>query len=189
MSKRAPSPDERSKGSNKASKTAPPTAPHAPAAAALDAPPRFPPPGVQEDIAQDAAEPWLFVQLADPQLGMHTSDPSDPDDGWEQEAAMLDLAVAKINELKPKFAIVCGDLVHEFPAGVGERAEDPARFARQNAALQAGLARVRPDVPLVCLCARAAWASVPRRASTARVSSEFVQDWHPTEMACERDRV
>ena len=31
--------------------------------------------------------------------------------GWDEEAQLLERAVAEINRLRPAFAIVCGDLV------------------------------------------------------------------------------
>ena len=88
-------------------------------------------------------EPWTFVQLADPQLGMHNS-ANGENPGWDEEEAMLRLAVDKINALRPAFAIVCGDLVHEFPEGVGERNADPDRAARSTATFQRAMSRARP---------------------------------------------
>lgn len=35
---------------------------------------------------------------------------------WVEEAANAELAVKAINQLKPAFAIVCGDLVHAYPS-------------------------------------------------------------------------
>ena len=64
------------------------------------------------DVPTNASDPWLFVQLADPQLGMLNSDQEDGT--WDEETATLAKAVEQINRLKPKFAIVCGDLVHSF---------------------------------------------------------------------------
>ena len=62
-----------------------------------------------KDVQTPASDPWLFVQLADPQLGMLNSDQEDGT--WDEEEATLSKAVDHINRLKPKFAIVCGDLV------------------------------------------------------------------------------
>ncbi|HNQ87030.1 MAG TPA: metallophosphoesterase [Verrucomicrobiota bacterium] len=55
-----------------------------------------------------AAEPFFFIQLADPQLGMF-SDNRD----FAQETANLEFAVATINRLRPAFVVVSGDLVNK----------------------------------------------------------------------------
>lgn len=62
-------------------------------------------------------EPFVFVQGADTQLGMlrHymtvTTDPL-----WAQEIALAELAVEKVNKMrpKPKFYVICGDLCHDY---------------------------------------------------------------------------
>ena len=50
-----------------------------------------------------AQKPFTFVQLCDPQLGMG---------GYEHDVVSFKLAVKQINELKPDFVVICGDLVH-----------------------------------------------------------------------------
>jgi 3',5'-cyclic AMP phosphodiesterase CpdA len=49
-------------------------------------------------------KPFSFVQLGDPQLGMG---------GYEHDVNAFKLAVKRINELKPDFVVICGDLVHD----------------------------------------------------------------------------
>lgn len=56
--------------------------------------------------AQDA--PFFFLQLADTQFGMYTKDQN-----FEQETANAAFAVATANRLRPRFVIVCGDLVNK----------------------------------------------------------------------------
>ena len=48
-------------------------------------------------------KPFTFVQLCDTQLGMG---------GYEHDVKTFEQAVRQINELKPDFAVICGDLVH-----------------------------------------------------------------------------
>ena len=50
-----------------------------------------------------AQKPFSFVQLCDTQLGMG---------GYEHDVKSFTLAVKQINELKPDFVVICGDLVH-----------------------------------------------------------------------------
>ena len=49
------------------------------------------------------AQPFVFVQLCDPQLGMG---------GYEHDVNSFEQAAAQINALKPDFAVICGDLVN-----------------------------------------------------------------------------
>lgn len=51
-----------------------------------------------------SAQPFRFVQLCDPQLGMG---------GYEADKKRFAAAVEKINSLKPDFVAVCGDLVQD----------------------------------------------------------------------------
>ncbi len=52
---------------------------------------------------QEKQEPFSFVQMCDPQLGMG---------GYEHDVLFFTLAVEKINEIDPDFVLICGDLVH-----------------------------------------------------------------------------
>jgi len=55
-----------------------------------------------------AGEPFFFIQLSDPQLGMFTTNRD-----FAQETANLELAVATVNRLRPAFVVVTGDLVNQ----------------------------------------------------------------------------
>ena len=59
---------------------------------------------------------WQFVVMADVQLGMlnHRS-PPDSGESWEEERAMALQCVREVNRLRPKFVVVCGDLVDAMP--------------------------------------------------------------------------
>lgn len=61
-----------------------------------------------------AAEPFFFIQIADPQLGMFTDNRD-----FAQETANLEFAVAAINRLRPAFVVVLGDLVNK-PGDAGQ---------------------------------------------------------------------
>jgi serine/threonine-protein phosphatase CPPED1 len=77
------------------------------------------------------AEPWFFVQLSDPQLGMFAADSN-----FVQETANLEFAVASLNRLKPEFVIVTGDLVN--------RPGDAAQIAEYRRIM----AKLDPAIPL-----------------------------------------
>lgn len=55
-----------------------------------------------------ADEPWFFIQLSDPQLGMF-SDNRD----IVQDVANFEFVVASVNRLKPEFVVITGDLVNK----------------------------------------------------------------------------
>jgi len=56
----------------------------------------------------EAAEPYFFIQLSDPQFGMFTGNKD-----FAQETANFEFAVASINRLRPKFVVITGDLVNK----------------------------------------------------------------------------
>src|SRR5688572_25279759 len=64
-----------------------------------------------------AEEPFFFIQLSDPQLGMFTDNKD-----FAQDAANFEFAVTAVNRLRPDFVIVTGDLVHK-PGDAAQIAE------------------------------------------------------------------
>ncbi len=65
----------------------------------------------------NAAEPFFFIQLSDPQFGMFTNNKD-----FAQETANFEFAVATINRLKPAFVVITGDLVNK-PGDAAQIAE------------------------------------------------------------------
>jgi serine/threonine-protein phosphatase CPPED1 len=55
-----------------------------------------------------AQEPFYFMTLTDPQLGMYANDKN-----FVQETANFEFAVATVNRLKPSFLVVLGDMVNK----------------------------------------------------------------------------
>jgi 3',5'-cyclic AMP phosphodiesterase CpdA len=53
-------------------------------------------------------EPYYFIMLTDPQLGLYASN-----ENFVQETANYEFAIATVNRLKPGFVIVLGDLVNK----------------------------------------------------------------------------
>lgn len=53
-------------------------------------------------------EPWFFIQITDPQLGMF-----DNNAGFEKETVLYEKAVASINKLNPEFVVITGDFVND----------------------------------------------------------------------------
>ena len=54
-------------------------------------------------------DPFPFVQIADPQLGF-----CDKGQDWQWTVDNLKATVARVNDLKPAFVIVTGDLIHNY---------------------------------------------------------------------------
>jgi serine/threonine-protein phosphatase CPPED1 len=64
-----------------------------------------------------ADEPWFFIQLSDPQLGMFTNNRD-----FTQDSANFEFAVASVNRLRPAFVVITGDLVNK-PGDAAQIAE------------------------------------------------------------------
>lgn len=104
--------------------------------------------------------PFFFIQLADPQFGFMDA---------EQEAKNAGRAVEHVNRLKPKFAIVCGDLVHPPPGAKG-RDEKLVEFKRI-------FSNVDPSIPLVCVSGNHDVGNKPTPASLREHRALFGDDW------------
>jgi serine/threonine-protein phosphatase CPPED1 len=59
-------------------------------------------------LAAFAAQPFFFIQMSDPQFGMHTDNRD-----FAQETASFEFAIATANRLKPAFVVITGDLVNQ----------------------------------------------------------------------------
>lgn len=79
--------------------------------------------------SQERDDSFFFIQMSDPQFGMHTKDRD-----FEQETANYEFAIATANRLKPRFVIVCGDLVNK-PGDMAQIAE----YKRISAKLDSGI--------------------------------------------------
>lgn len=112
---------------------------------------------------------FMFVQMADTQLGMLHADKS-----WDEELEMMQVAVDHINQLRPEFVIVCGDLVNAFPDGgaVKERAQ-----AQQVADYKLALGRVDESIPLLCVCGNHDLGNTPTRATIDLYRQRFGDDY------------
>ena len=77
----------------------------------------------------NAAEPFFFIQLSDPQFGMFTGNK-----GFEQETANYEFAVATVNRLRPKFVVITGDLINK-PGDAAQIAEFKRITAKIDSAI------------------------------------------------------
>ena len=76
--------------------------------------------------AAPAQKPLWFLQMSDPQFGMYTENRD-----FAQETANFEFAIATANRLKPRFVVVCGDLVNK--AGDADQIAEFHRIAHKLA--------------------------------------------------------
>ncbi len=107
------------------------------------------------------AEPFFFVQLADPQFGMFTENKN-----LAQETANLEFAVATINRLRPAFVVVCGDILN--------KPGDPAQFA----AYKRVMSRIAPGIPVYALPGNHDIGNAPSARDIATYTNLFGPDYY-----------
>lgn len=117
-------------------------------------------PGLTAEKEGRWTAPFFFVQLADPQFGFM-------DDAQERKNA--EAAVQHINRLKPRFAIVCGDLVHPNP-GTTDYEAKVALFC-------AIFAKIDPAIPLICVSGNHDVGNTPDAAGLAAYRKRFGDDY------------
>lgn len=108
--------------------------------------------------------PFFFMQLADTQYGMFTGN-----QGLAQEIALVTRAVQHINRLRPRFVIVCGDLVNANPGN--------ARYLDQVQQYKRDFSRIDADIPLVCVCGNHDIGGRPDADSIASYVKHFGDDY------------
>ena len=107
----------------------------------------------------DAAEPFFFIQLSDPQFGMFTDNA-----GFAQETANFEFAVAAVNRLRPAFVVITGDLVN--------RAGD----APQIAEFRRIVAKIDPAIPVHNVAGNHDIGNIPTPATIAAYTNVFGPD-------------
>src|SRR6266849_11135042 len=68
------------------------------------------------------ADPPFFLQMSDPQFGMYAENKD-----FRQETINFEFAISTANRLRPKFVVICGDLINE--AGNAAQAAEFHRIA------------------------------------------------------------
>ena len=135
-----------------------------------------------------ASERWsqdfVFVQAADCQLGMEWScngtngygkgngyEPDYDNSTWENEIRWCKSFINMINGMdpKPKFAIICGDILDAWPHKWPEVRE------RQYTDFQDMFKDV--EVPLVCVCGNHDVGNSPTAQTVEKYRSDFGDDW------------
>lgn len=116
--------------------------------------------------------PFYFIQAADSQLGMINSYIYKSQEPlWTEEIRLCENLVAKLNQMepKPKFLIICGDLVDAWP-NTEIRRQQVADFKRI-------FANLNRSIPLVCVCGNHDVGDEPTLASVQEYRRTFGDDY------------
>lgn len=118
-------------------------------------------------------EPFFFIQAADTQFGMQEKyvEGKSSNYGWEQEMAWCRQMIADVNAMwpKPKFLVVCGDILDAMPDSEPEaRRRQEVDFKRVFAGL---------DIPLVCVCGNHDVGNTPTPSTVAQWKTSFGDDY------------
>jgi len=114
-------------------------------------------------------EPFMFAQMADTQIGMRETFGNGPK-GWEEEVRLFNDAIDELNRLRPKFAIVCGDLIDQMPS-----APNPTKRRRQIKDFKTCCERSK--VPLVCVCGNHDVGNAPSPKTIRSYRRDFGDDY------------
>lgn len=117
-------------------------------------------------------KPFFFLQAADCQFGLidrYLKRLEEP--GWSEETEQSELLVEACNRMepKPRFLVICGDLVDAYP-GEKNQEEQVAEFKRIYAKLD-------PEIPLVCVCGNHDLGEQPTLTSVELFKSNFGDDY------------
>uniref|UniRef100_A0A3Q3GRK5 Serine/threonine-protein phosphatase CPPED1 n=1 Tax=Labrus bergylta TaxID=56723 RepID=A0A3Q3GRK5_9LABR len=113
------------------------------------------------DAEREWTGPFYFIQAADPQLGLMKGDE------WQEEVELTKLAVEAVNQLRPRprFMVLCGDLVHAMP-------DTPFREGQERD-LKAVLKGTDPSIPLVFVSGNHDLGNTP----TPRTVEQYCSAW------------
>ncbi|XP_075949425.1 serine/threonine-protein phosphatase CPPED1 isoform X2 [Anarhichas minor] len=127
--------------------------------------------GLTEDAEREWTGPFFFIQAADPQLGLmkawRDGDCDGGGDEWGEEIELTKQAVEAVNQLRPRprFIVLCGDLVHAMP-------DTPFREGQERD-LKAALKGMDPSIPLVFVSGNHDLGNTP----TPRTLEQYCSAW------------
>lgn len=116
--------------------------------------------------------PFHFVQAADSQFGMIDSYKyrrTEP--GWQEEMKLCEELLETCSQMKPKpkFLIICGDLVDAWPSTELRR--------RQIVDFKRIFSKFDPEIPLVCVCGNHDVGDKPTLDSISEYNKDFGDDY------------
>lgn len=116
--------------------------------------------------------PFHFIQAADSQFGMIDSYKyrrTEP--GWSEEMELCRKLLSTCSQMKPKpkFLIICGDLVDAWPS-TELRRQQIQDFKRI-------FSKADPEIPLVCVCGNHDVGDQPTQSSISEYNKDFGDDY------------
>ncbi|KXJ14636.1 serine/threonine-protein phosphatase CPPED1 [Exaiptasia diaphana] len=130
-------------------------------------------PGLTQETEGRWKGPFCFIQSADTQLGLIDSwnEVAEEEQTWDKEIILTKKAIAAANILtpKPRFFIVCGDLVNAVPT---HRYND-----QQVADFKKVFQELDPAIPLICVCGNHDVGDSPTHKSVQKYRSNFGDDY------------
>lgn len=140
---------------------------------------------LQKESQQKWQGPFFFIQAADTQLGLMDRFGTDGRDGkdypeanWDREIELCKQSVNIINNMspKPRFFIICGDLIDAFPDEWPELREQQIRDFKNI------YSQLDPEIPLICVCGNHDIGNSPTEEDIVKYRSSFGDDyfsfWH-----------
>lgn len=127
--------------------------------------------GLTEDVEHEWRGPFCFIQAADPQLGLmkawREGDCDGGGDEWAEEVELTKQAMKTANRLqpRPRFMVLCGDLVHAMPG-------TPYREGQERD-LKVALRGIDPSIPLVFVSGNHDLGNTP----TTKTVEQFCNAW------------
>ncbi|KAF3704639.1 Serine/threonine-protein phosphatase CPPED1 [Channa argus] len=131
--------------------------------------------GLTEDPESVWNGPFCFIQAADPQLGLmkawRDGDCDGGGDEWAEEVELTKRAVEAVNQLRPRprFMVLCGDLVHAMP-------DTPYRGGQERD-LKAALKGTDPSIPLVFVSGNHDLGNTPTPSTVEQYCSAWGDDY------------
>ena len=118
-------------------------------------------------------DPFCFIQAADTQYGLiaNWNGAAEEKITWNEEVALTKQAISLANNMnpKPRFFIVCGDLVDAFPGTLHYEAQ--IRDLKQTFQL------LDPNIPMVCVCGNHDVGNSPTKESLKSYRDRFGDDY------------
>jgi 3',5'-cyclic AMP phosphodiesterase CpdA len=138
--------------------------------------------GLEEERERIWQGDWDFVVMADVQLGLLNHKFPDSGSSWEEEKELALRCVRECNRLRPKFVVVCGDLVDAMPV-TGQKQADGrcegsgALHDKQVSDFKAIFSQLDESIPLVCVCGNHDVGNLPNRRTIEAWNRNFGKDY------------
>ena len=130
-------------------------------------------PGFTEEHQGTWQGNFIFIQAADTQLGLIDNYAGNPPENrvWDEEIKLTKRMIQLANEMspRPKFFIVCGDLVDDAPGKEHYEAQDDDFTKLFN--------ELDTRIPLVCVCGNHDVGDAPTRESLSEYRSRHGDDY------------